>query len=60
MVQCLLLFSSKCCVFCIANFFGSCVIHILHTGCAKIEMSNSGAKRLRYYDLSKPHELHTQ
>jgi hypothetical protein len=39
-------FSSKCCVFCNANFFGSCVIHILHTGCAKILMSNSGAKRL--------------
>jgi hypothetical protein len=28
-VQFLLLFSSKCCVFCNANFFGSCVIHIL-------------------------------
>jgi hypothetical protein len=45
-VQCLLFFSSKCCVFCNANFSGSCVIHILHTGCAKIYMSNSGAKRL--------------
>ena len=27
-------------------FFGSCIIHILHTECAKILMLNSGAKRL--------------
>jgi hypothetical protein len=30
--------SSKCRLFHNANFFGSCIIHILHTGCAKIEM----------------------
>jgi hypothetical protein len=29
-------FSSKCLLFNNATFFGSCVIHILHTGCAKI------------------------
>ena len=29
-----------------ATFFGSCVIHILYTGCAKINKKNSGAKRL--------------
>jgi hypothetical protein len=29
-------FSSKCCLFHNATFFGSCIIHILHTGCAKI------------------------
>jgi hypothetical protein len=29
-------FSSKCRLFHNANFFGSCIIHILHTGCAKI------------------------
>jgi len=29
-------FSSKCRLFRNATFFGSCVIHILHTGCAKI------------------------
>jgi hypothetical protein len=29
-----------------ATFFGSCIIRTLHTGCAKILMSNSGAKRL--------------
>ena len=30
-------FSSKCSLFHNANFFGSCVIHILYTGCAKIK-----------------------
>jgi hypothetical protein len=29
-------FSSKCRLFHIATFFCSCIIHILHTGCAKI------------------------
>jgi hypothetical protein len=29
-------FSSYCHLFHNATFFGSCVIHILHTGCAKI------------------------
>ena len=29
-------FSSKCRLFNNATFFGSCIIHILHTGCAKI------------------------
>jgi hypothetical protein len=29
-------FSSKCRLFHIANFFDSCIIHILHTGCVKI------------------------
>jgi len=29
-------FSSKCCLFHNATFFGSCIIHILHTECAKI------------------------
>ena len=29
-------FSSKCRLFHNATFFGSCTIHILHTGCAKI------------------------
>jgi hypothetical protein len=30
-------FSSKCSLFHNANLFGSCVIHILYTGCAKIK-----------------------
>ena len=29
------------------NIFGSCIIHILYTGCAKIEKNNSGAKKLK-------------
>ena len=31
-----LFFSSKCRLFHNANFFGSCIIHILHTACPKI------------------------
>jgi hypothetical protein len=30
-------FSSICSLFHNANFFGACIIHILYTGCAKIE-----------------------
>jgi len=39
-------FSSKCSLFHNSKVFGSCVIHILFTGCAKIKENNSGAKRL--------------
>ena len=39
--------SSKCHLFHNANIFGSCVIHILYTVCAKIKKKNSGAKGLR-------------
>jgi len=39
-------FSSKCSLFHNSNVFGSCVIHILYTGCVKIKKNNSGAKRL--------------
>jgi hypothetical protein len=38
-------FSSKCRLFHNANFFGSCIIHNLHTECANIK-KNSGAKGL--------------
>ena len=39
--------SSKCSLFHNANLFGSRIIHILHTGCAKIKKkNNSGAKGL--------------
>jgi len=31
------LFSSKCSLFHNANLFGSCIIHILYTGCAKVK-----------------------
>jgi hypothetical protein len=30
-----------------ATIFGSCIIHILHTGCANIKKKNSGANGLR-------------
>ena len=31
-----------------ANFFGSCIIHILYTGCAEIKKkNNSGSKGLK-------------
>ena len=39
-------FSSKCSLFHNSNLFGSCIIHILYTGCAKIKRNNSEAKRL--------------
>ena len=38
--------SSKCSLFHNANWFGSCIIHILYTGCAEIKKNNSGAKGL--------------
>jgi len=46
MVYTLRFFSLKCSLFHNSNLFGSCVIHILYTGCAKIYKNNSGAKRL--------------
>ena len=39
-------FSSKCSLFHNANLFGSCIIHILYTECAKIKKNNSGAEGL--------------
>ena len=39
-------FSSKCSLFHNANLFGSCIIHILYTECAKIKKKKFGAKRL--------------
>jgi len=30
-----------------SNVFGSCIIHILYTGCAKILKNNSGARKLK-------------
>ena len=37
MVYTLRFFSSKCSLFHNSNLFGSCIIHILYTGCAKIK-----------------------
>ena len=42
-------FSSKYSLFHNSNVFGSCIIHILYTGCAKIKKNNSGSKRLIYW-----------
>ena len=39
-------FSSKCSLFHNSNVFGSRIIRILYTGCAKIKKNNSGAKRV--------------
>jgi len=39
--------SSKCSLFHNSNVFGSCIIHILYTGCAKIKKNNSSVKRIR-------------
>ena len=46
MVYTLRFFPSECSLFHNSNIFGSCFIHILYTGCAKIEKNNSGAKGL--------------
>ena len=40
----LFIFSSKCRLFHNATFFGSCVIHILYTECAKIKKKIPAAK----------------
>ena len=37
MLYTLRFFSSNCSLFHNANFFGSCIIHILYTGCAEIK-----------------------
>jgi hypothetical protein len=45
--------SSKCSLFHNSNVFGSCVIHILYTGCAKIKKkNNSGAKGLTHFQAA--------
>ena len=47
MLYTLRFFSLKCSLFHNSNLFGSCIIHILYTECAKIKKNNSGAKSLR-------------
>ena len=44
MVYTLLFVSSKCSLFHNSNLFGSCIIHILYTGCAKIKKKFRGQK----------------
>ena len=55
MLYTLLFFSSKCSLFHNANLFGSYIIHILYTGCAKIKKNNSGAKGLSFLMTEPPH-----
>jgi len=49
MVYTLRFLSSKRSLFHNSNVFGSCIIHILYTGCAEIKNNNSGAKRLSLF-----------
>jgi len=67
MVCTLRFFSSKCSLFHNSKVFGSCIIHILYTECAKIKKNYSGAKSLRIWhritgwlvpDFSKQRSLH--
>ena len=60
MVYTLSFFSSKCSLFHNSNLFGSCIIHILHTGVLKLKKNNSGAKMLMglSYTSSSPLCLH--
>jgi len=45
-------FSSKCSLFHNANWFGSCIIHILYTGCAETKKKNNAdAKGLIHISL---------
>ena len=52
-------FSSKSSLFHNSNIFGSCIIHIVYTGCAKIKKNNSGAKRLMMSWGVHPHSPQT-
>jgi len=45
-------FSSKCRLFHNATFFGSCIIHILNTECAKILKGNSVSKGLMNVEIA--------
>jgi len=47
--------SSKCSLFHKSKVFGSCIIHILYTECAKIKKNNSCAKRLMHIGLHVKH-----
>ena len=53
-------FSSKCSLFHNANFFRSCIIHILYTVCAEIKKkNNSGAKGLITHDAHSTSDIWT-
>ena len=52
-------FSSKCSLFHNANFFGSCNIHILYTGCAKIKKIIPAPKDYSWYNRTAVHQTST-
>ena len=53
MLYTLRFFPSKCSLFHNANLFGSCIIHILYTGCDEIKKkNNSSAKGLSGFLIS--------
>ena len=47
MLYTLRFFSSKCSLFHNANLFGSCIIHILYTGCAEIKKKKFPRQRVK-------------
>ena len=55
MLYTLRFFSSKCSLFHNVNLFGSYIIHILYTECAKIKKknNNSGTEGLRSFQTYK-------
>ena len=56
MLYTLRFFSSKCSLFCNANFFGPYIIHILYTGCAKIKKKLFWRQSVKvFYIVPKPH-----
>ena len=54
-------FSSKCRLFHNANLFGSCIIHILYTGCAKIKKKNIFRRqRVKHVDIPPKSQSHSR
>ena len=51
--------SSKCSLFHNSNIFGSRIIHILYTECAKIKKNNSGAKKFNIYQAVRCHNRYS-
>ena len=54
-------FASKCRYFIMLPYFGSCVIHILYTGCAKIKKKKIRRQRVnRHFDLRSTRTVPTE
>ena len=50
-------FFSKCSLFHNSNLFGSCVIYILYTGCAKIKKKYSRRQKVKPYRIQTVQQL---